>query len=547
MKQKLFTKIIALALVAAAVPVRAADVRQSGGEDELIVSGDSYSSYENIPIMIFPQGIDKSDVSALIVSGEDISDKIIFSGTAVADANGELSYSIPMGSEAEKGIYNVYLAGEKYEVGFERNADRINIVDLIVNAGDTLPSILESNYMYLSLDNQMYKVCSGSTAIAAVLSKEIAKKPISSATENAIAKLSDMIDKSVLVVAANEKKLSSLTQISNKLSDCSNTKLALSLTEQITEEGKAAVLSSFQGNGYIDVDNADKRYAQEIVLKAICYPTVKTSAALLQVLEDYNSVLGLDLSEFNALARSKRAEAIVDFSGQKPTVTTMQSVLDTIVKKFDTPVKITSSGGGGGGSHMISNRPAASESSDTSVFNDLANVLWAKEAILVLHARGIISGYGNGLFAPDNNIKREEFIKLVVNAYYNNKEAGEVNFADVADDAWYYNSVGIAVNQGIISGIDENNFGSGMNITRQDMAVILYRVAGGKFTVKDTENKFTDDGKISDYAKEAVYALRDSGIINGVSDSQFAPDKNATRAETAVMLYRFMNSFGGGV
>ena len=548
MKQKLFTKIIALALVAAAVPVRAADVRQSGGEDKLIVSGDSYSSYENIPIMIFPQGIDKSDVSALIVSGEDISDKIIFSGTAVADANGELSYSIPMGSEAEKGIYNVYLAGEKYEVGFERNADRVNIVDLIVNAGDTLPSILESNYMYLSLDNQMYKVCSGSTAIAAVLSKEIAKNPISSATENAIAKLSDMIDKSVLVVAANEKKLSSLTQISNKLSDCSNTKLALSLTEQITEEGKAAVLSSFQGNGYIDVDNADKRYAQEIVLKAICYPTVKTSAALLQVLEDYNSVLGLDLSEFNALARSKRAEAIVDFSGQKPTVTTMQSVLDTIVKKFDTPVKITSSGGGGGGgSYMISNRPAVSESSDTSVFNDLANVLWAKEAILVLHARGIISGYGNGLFAPDNNIKREEFIKLVVNAYYNNKEAGEVNFADVADDAWYYNSVGIAVNQGIISGIDENNFGSGMNITRQDMAVILYRVAGGKFTVKDTENKFADDGKISDYAKEAVYALRDSGIINGVSDSQFAPDKNATRAETAVMLYRFMNSFGGGV
>lgn len=548
MKQKLFTKIIALALVAAAVPVRAADVRQSGGEDKLIVSGDSYSSYENIPIMIFPQGIDKSDVSALIVSGEDISDKIIFSGTAVADANGELSYSIPMGSEAEKGIYNLYLAGEKYEVGFERNADRINIVDLIVNAGDTLPSILESNYMYLSLDNQMYKVCSGSTAIAAVLSKEIAKNPISSATENAIAKLSDMIDKSVLVVAANEKKLSSLTQISNKLSDCSNTKLALSLTEQITEEGKAAVLSSFQGNGYIDVDNADKRYAQEIVLKAICCPTVKTSAALLQVLEDYNSVLGLDLSEFNALARSKRAEAIVDFSGQKPTVTTMQSVIDTIVKKFDTPVKITSSGGGGGGgSYMISNRPAASESSDTSVFNDLANVLWAKEAILVLHARGIISGYGNGLFAPDNNIKREEFIKLVVNAYYNNKEAGEVNFADVADDAWYYNSVGIAVNQGIISGIDENNFGSGMNITRQDMAVILYRVAGGKFTVKDTENKFADDGKISDYAKEAVYALRDSGIINGVSDSQFAPDKNATRAETAVMLYRFMNSFGGGV
>ena len=68
-----------------------------------------------------------------------------------------------------------------------------------------------------------------------------------------------------------------------------------------------------------------------------------------------------------------------------------------------------------------------------------------------------------------------------------------------------------------------------------------------KLTVKDTENKFADDGKIAPYAKEAVYALRDAGIINGVSDTEFAPKKNATRAEAAVMLYRFMNSYGGGV
>ena len=555
MKRNLFIKIIALALITAAMPAKAADVRQSGGEDKIIVSGNDYNGYENVPIMILAPGIDKSEISALIASGGDISDMVIFSGTAVADMNGGLSYFIPMGSETQKGIYNVYVGGEKFEVGFEKNTDRVNIVDLIVNAGDTLPSVLESNYMYLSIDSQMYKICSSSDAIAEVLKKEFTKTPVSSATENAVDILSAMFDKSILVVAANEKKLTSFNQIEEKLSDCTNTKLVTSLKEQISEDGKSALLNSFQGNGYASVDNADKRYAQELVLKAICYPTVKTSTALLGVLDGYNSVLGLDLSDFNSLSKSKQAEVIVAFSGENPTVATMQSVLNNIVKKYNAPVKPSTSGGGGGGgggSYVVSNKPATVNPSsepqkDISVFNDLSNVSWAKEAILNLHAKGIISGYGNGVFAPDNNIKREEFIKLVVSAYYADNEAGKIDFTDVADDAWYYDCVGIAVNQGIISGIDDNNFGSGMNITRQDMAVILHRVAGGKFTVKDSENKFDDDSEIADYAKEAVYALRDAGIINGVSDSEFAPDKNATRAETAVMLYRFMNLYGGGV
>jgi hypothetical protein len=135
----------------------------------------------------------------------------------------------------------------------------------------------------------------------------------------------------------------------------------------------------------------------------------------------------------------------------------------------------------------------------------------------------------------------------VVGAYYPDEKGEGVTFSDVDKGAWYHDSVAVAVNKGIVSGISEMSFGAGMNITRQDMAVILYRIAAGRFTVKDTEKKFDDDSMISDYAKEAVYALRDAGIINGVSDSEFAPNKNATRAETAVMLYRFMNSFNGGV
>lgn len=555
MKQKLFTKIIALALCTASVPVQATSVRQSGDADVFVVRGNSFTPYESVPVVALVPGVDKSDVSALIASGGDISDKVIYIGTAVADANGELSYTIPVGTETEKNVYKVDVAGEQFDVGFEKNATRIELVDLVANAGDSLPVVLEQNYVYLSIDNKMYESCSGAAAIGAVLKKELAKTPVSSDSENALSKLSEMLDKSILTVAANEKKLTSITQVDEKFSECTNTKTVRDLIVQMTEKGEEAFLRDFQGNKYLSVDEADERCAKEIALKAICYPCVKTSTALLNVIDNYNSALGLNLSGFNKLSEANRAQAIVKFSEKNPTVATMQDTLDDIVKEYNKPTTTSPSGGGGGGGgggFVAPSSPSASDSSvesqaGGSVFNDLTNVSWAKDAILTLHAKGIISGYGNKVFAPNNSIKREEFIRLVVSAYYPDEKADNVAFDDVDAGAWYHDSVAVAVSKGIVSGISEMCFGTGMNITRQDMAVILYRVAGGRFTVKDTENKFADDGAISDYAKDAVYALRDAGIISGVSATDFAPQKNATRAETAVMLYRFMNSYGGGV
>ena len=95
--------------------------------------------------------------------------------------------------------------------------------------------------------------------------------------------------------------------------------------------------------------------------------------------------------------------------------------------------------------------------------------------------------------------------------------------------------------------MDDNTFGVGRNITRQDIAVILYRIAEDSLDVKNEEFRFDDDVMIADYARTAVYALREAGVINGVTDMEFAPQKDATRAETAVVLYRFINLINGGI
>jgi len=175
-----------------------------------------------------------------------------------------------------------------------------------------------------------------------------------------------------------------------------------------------------------------------------------------------------------------------------------------------------------------------------NIFNDLETVAWAEEAIISLTESGVTNGIGNNMFAPNNTITREEFSAMIIRAFIPDAESAEIEFSDVPTDAWYYDSVAKAYSAGIVNGISANLFGTGQNITRQDMAVMLYRISKYiklNIAVPEDYMEFSDDEMISDYAKDAVYALRGAGVIKGVSELEFAPLANATRAQAAKMIY----------
>lgn len=166
------------------------------------------------------------------------------------------------------------------------------------------------------------------------------------------------------------------------------------------------------------------------------------------------------------------------------------------------------------------------------VFKDLDDVSWAKESIYNLLEKGIISKAEK--FNPLNNIKREEFVKMLVIALGIYDETAQADFGDVAENAWYNSYVASAQKAGIVKGDDSGNFGSGNEITRQDMAVMIKRAA--KLSAETSEDVFADDSDISDYAKDAVYIMRALGIINGVGDNNFAPKMPANRAQAAKII-----------
>ncbi len=248
-------------------------------------------------------------------------------------------------------------------------------------------------------------------------------------------------------------------------------------------------------------------------------------------------------------------------------------------KTFDVTVRgksssSSSSGGGGGGSvssvggssnvntggaiagnnpGVITTPPIGQEVVDELVqqkeeaenrFTDIGSVSWARDAINGLYDAGIINGKTETTFAPNDNVTRAEFAKMLMGVFGLNSDAFTTSsFYDVSTSDWYFQSVESAYNLGIITGVAPAYFDPNANITRQDMAVMVVRAAtvSGKAIPTVNEAKtFADESSIADYAKDAVSTLQVGGIIDGVTETTFAPNDNATRAQAAKILYSFL-------
>ena len=197
--------------------------------------------------------------------------------------------------------------------------------------------------------------------------------------------------------------------------------------------------------------------------------------------------------------------------------------------------------GGGSSGGVITNKPTT----DVGGYIDLVGYGWAKDAITDLTNKKIISGMGDGIYAPSQNVTREQFAKMIVVAMGVYDENSTCEFGDIQPGDWAYPYVASAYKNGIIEGIDDGVFGTGHSIRRQDVAVMIYNALGKPSVSKKAESEedagFADSADVSDYAVDAVEYLRSSGIMVGDDDNKFGPKDLLTRAEAAVVVHRFFN------
>ena len=175
-------------------------------------------------------------------------------------------------------------------------------------------------------------------------------------------------------------------------------------------------------------------------------------------------------------------------------------------------------------------------------FADIDSSHWAYGYVQSLVGKNVISGIDENTFSPESNVTREQFAKMTVEALGLYDSTASCDFSDLDENHWAYTYVASAVQAGIIKGYDDGTFGVGRNITREEMAVIMYRL-DIEFAVSVLPTAFTDKDDIADWAADAVTRMQMANIIAGFEDGSFKPLENATRAQAAKIIFGVLAMF----
>ncbi|GMK43279.1 hypothetical protein PghCCS26_04060 [Paenibacillus glycanilyticus] len=174
---------------------------------------------------------------------------------------------------------------------------------------------------------------------------------------------------------------------------------------------------------------------------------------------------------------------------------------------------------------------------------------WAEKEISALASSLILNGETADRFAPEQQLTRAEWVAMLTRALGLTAGNPANSFKDVTENAWYANAVAAATEAGIIQGFTDGTFRPNDKITRQQLAVtaanVLAFVGKSQAAGADQLAALKDGSEIAAWAADAVAQSLKSGLIKGTPEGYYYPDKTATRAEAATILYRLISTVQG--
>ena len=186
------------------------------------------------------------------------------------------------------------------------------------------------------------------------------------------------------------------------------------------------------------------------------------------------------------------------------------------------------------------------EPAEPGFFTDVAEGAWYYDYIVTAYENGLMTGVSETEFAPDVAVTRAMLVAMVYQLEGSPEVEGAASelFTDVADDAWYADALVWCSANGLLEGFEGETFDADTVITREDVAVMLYayELYNGAEEVTDAELTWADASDVSEDAVAAVAYCTESGLMNGVTETEFAPDGSATRAQCATVLVRLFEA-----
>ena len=186
--------------------------------------------------------------------------------------------------------------------------------------------------------------------------------------------------------------------------------------------------------------------------------------------------------------------------------------------------------------------PNPNSNNVVDLFSDVNTGDWFVQYVQYAHDKGLMNGVGNYRFAPNENLTRAQIAQILYAQAGSPEVSGEMAFKDVTADKWYYKAVLWASQNGITGGYEDGTFRPNSNITREQLARMLYAHAGTPAVSGDLSG-FADGNQVSGWAKDAVIWATSNHIINGVKINNvlhISPKGNATRAEAATMMNHYL-------
>lgn len=512
---------------------------------------------EHCAFQVLPENIELDSLNTAVTPG----DLVAYTGDCVSDENGNLKIRMVLKKTGSYALYMRPVTSEKvlkYPFYFVKSGDYENLTDVLNQAIATNNTTAFGDKLFNTNDNGLDNL-----KIAGIEPELVTETNKSEIAGMLISEFSSGIDFDEY--SDNVKKFSAIAATASLNEDSDKTpdniakyvsgflKKDASFAGHFDKHVNSAEAELFFTSNLLGKDMgslADLQTESEnaLILTAVRYPNGNMN--IKDVFETYKSLLGLSSVETSS-------EVYVEIAGES------FATIDDLVAAYNDALPGDGgsgfsgggSGGGGGGSYSglkssgFSNViiPEANKQGAAALalpFVDLDTVDWEYPSISRLYEKGIVNGYTEHEFKPDYTVKREEFAKMLVCALkLDGSEYGDNVFSDV-DGTWCEKYVNIAYNNGLTNGIGDGLFGMGSEITRQDMAVMIYKaVIYRGYTVKNAVNRFDDKDSISDYAVVPVAELAAMGIINGMRENQFVPNEKATRAQAAVIIDRALQYF----
>lgn len=544
------SKILTVAALSAAtavstLPVSAKTVQT--GDYEITSSGTiNAKANEEVTMDVYHIGKSQADLTPGLTS-DDLMKIVLRRDQMTVGDNGRYEFKFKVG-DIQSGEYTVYISrtnvsgaeGVIKETFTYRNPnDYKTAIGLINNAAsiEDLKKIINDYADILEIDLSQEEK---NDDILTVMLASAKKQPLDSAD---IKSAQNSFKQSKVVLSINNKSLSDFNTVSD-----------------VVDLSKAE-LKDWYAKSYVSADvksNMISRMAAKKIKTVSDMYAEMPEAFVLAVVEQSGSVDGVKevingfSEEVGANVNGLTERNLLKLSGKNYTnYAALKADIQSLKNSGSSNSSGSSSGGssGSGGSFGgVKSYPDSTQNNNNNkedkelnyyVFDDLDSVDWAKEAICALAEKGVVRGKEYKAFYPNDLITREEFVKIIIGAFGIDTTGAESDFEDADIDDWFYPYVSAAYNAKLINGVSDKMFGTGQNITRQDLAVIAYNAAkNAEIKFKDTDvAKFSDDSDIADYAKDAVYALKSQDVINGVDGRNFAPNDTATRAEAAKIVY----------